>query len=184
MAHSRITLLAVFVLAAALAGLAQDHSSRSITVVFKDGHQKTVPIGNGSRIDFNGDGMVVTHGKSSETIRTSDVSRIDFSSSSGMGSTFGRNHFVGKWEFGTGVGRDTFFVTLDRDGHAHKTLGSTNGTWTVVNGEARIKWDDGWTDVIRKVGDKHQKFAYEPGRSLSQDPSNVADAKTLNSEPI
>jgi hypothetical protein len=125
--------------------------------------------------------MMVSHGKNVENIRIAEVLRIDFNAGTPM---FGRNHFIGKWEFGTGVGRDTFFVTLDRDGTAHKSIGSPHGTWTVVDGEARIKWDDGWTDVIRKVGDKHEKFAYEQGKSLNDEPSNVTEAKTLNSEPI
>jgi hypothetical protein len=181
MAQSRIVSIAVFILAAALMCSAQE-SARTLTVVYRDGHQKSFTIPNGSRIDFNAGNMMVSSGKNVETIRVSDVARIDFGNPRSIG--LGMNHFVGKWEFGTGVGSQTFFVTLDRDGHAHKTLGSTNGKWSVVDGEARIKWDDGWTDVIRKVGDKHQKFAYEPGRSLSEDPSNVAIAKTLNSEPI
>ena len=181
MAQSRTLFIAAFVLTAALMCSAQE-SSRTLTVVYKDGHQKTFTIPNGSRIDFNAGNMMVSSGRNVETIRVADVSRIDFNVAHAVG--FGMNHFVGKWEFGTGVGNQTFFVTLDRNGHAHKTLGSTNGTWTVVDGEARIKWDDGWTDVIRKVGDKHKKFAYEEGRPLDGEPSNVTDAKTLNSEPI
>jgi hypothetical protein len=181
MAHLRVTLVAIAILAATLICSAQE-STQMLTVVYRDGHQKTFTMSSGSRIDFNAGNMMVSHGKNVETIRVSDVARIDFSSSRTIG--FGVNHFVGKWEFGTGVGSQTFFVTLNRDGQAHKTIGSPHGTWTVADGEARIKWDDGWTDVIRKVGNKHQKFAYEKGRSLDGEPSNVAEAKTLNSEPI
>jgi hypothetical protein len=183
MARSKIVSVAALVLV--LAGVmicSAEESAKSLTVVFKDGHEKSVTIPDGSRIEFKSGSMTLSHGRNVETIRMADVARIDFSSSNSM--PLGRNHFVGKWEFGTGVGSGTFFVTLDRDGHAHKSLGSTNGTWTVVDGEARITWDDGWRDIIRKVGDKHQKFAYEPGRSLSEDPSNVTDAKTRNAEPI
>lgn len=181
MAQSRTLLIAVFLLAAALMCSAQD-SAKTLTVIYKDGHQKTFTIPNGSRIDFNAGNMMVSSGKNVETIRVSDVARIDFNAAHPPG--FGMNHFVGKWEFGTGVGNQTFFVTLDRNGHAHKSLGGSNGRWSVVDGEAVIKWDDGWTDVIRKVGDKHKKFAYEDGRPLDGEPSNVTDAKTLNSEPI
>jgi len=181
MVHLRVTLVAIAILAATLICSAQE-STQMLTVVYRDGHQKTFTMSSGSRIDFNAGNMMVSHGKNVETIRVSDVARIDFSSSRTIG--FGVNHFVGKWEFGTGVGSQTFFVTLNRDGQAHKTIGSPHGTWTVADGEARIKWDDGWTDVIRKVGNKHQKFAYEKGRSLDGEPSNVAEAKTLNSEPI
>ena len=181
MAQLKVTNIAVLILASALVCSAQE-SARTLTIVFHDGHQKTFTIPSGSRIEFNAGNMVVSSGKNVETIPVSEVSRIDFNVSRSMG--FGMNHFVGKWEFGTGVGSQTFFVTLDRDGKAHKTIGSPRGTWSVVDGEARIKWDDGWTDVIRKVGNKHQKFAYESGKALNDDPSNVTDAKTLNSEPI
>lgn len=181
MAQSRMICIAVFILTATMMCSAQE-SSKSLTVVYRDGHQKTFTIPNGSRIDFNAGNMMVISGKNVETIRVSEVARIDFNAGRSVG--FGINHFVGKWEFGTGVGSQTFFVTLDRNGKAQKTIGSPRGTWSVVNGEARIKWDDGWTDIIRKVGNKHQKFAYESGRSLDDEPSNVTDAKTLNSEPI
>ena len=181
MAQLRTTLIAVFIFAASLICAGQE-SARTLTVVYKDGHQKNFTIPNGSRIDFNAGNMMVSAGKNVETIRVSEVARIDFNAGRSIG--FGINHFVGKWEFGTGVGSQTFFVTLDRNGKAHKTIGSPRGTWSVVDGEARIKWDDGWTDIIRKVGNKHQKFAYEAGRSLDGEPSNVTDAKTLNSEPI
>lgn len=181
MAQSRSIFIAVFILTVALMCSAQE-AARTLTIVYRDGHQKSFTIPNGSRIDFNAGNMTVSSGRNVETIRVSDVARIDFGSLRSIG--FGMNHFVGKWEFGTGVGNQTFFVTLDRNGHAHKTLGSTNGRWSVVDGEAVIKWDDGWTDVIRKVGDKHKKFAYEEGRPLDGEPSNVTDAKTLNSEPI
>ena len=181
MTHLRIISLAISTLAMALICPAQE-SAQTLTIVYRDGQQKSFTMPNGSRIDFNAGNMMLSHGKSVETIRVSDVARIDFSAGRSIG--LGVNHFVGKWEFGTGVGSQTFFVTLDRNGQAHKTIGSPHGTWMVANGEARIKWDDGWTDVIRKVGNKHQKFAYEKGRSLDDQPSNVTEAKTLNSEPI
>ena len=179
MAQSRVISIAVLILGAALVSAAQD-SAKSLTIVYRDGHQKSFTIPNGSRIDFNAGNMLVSSGKNVEKIRVADVARIDFN---GPARVFGMNHFVGKWEFGTGSGQN-FFVTLDRDGRAHKSIGSPRGRWTVVNGEAVITWDDGWRDIIRKVGSKHQKFAYEEGKSLDDEPSNVADAKTLNSEPI
>jgi hypothetical protein len=54
----------------------------------------------------------------------------------------------------------------------------------VVDGEARISWDDGWHDVIRKVGAKHEKFAYEPGKSFSDPPANVTAAVRTEVKPI
>jgi hypothetical protein len=66
---------------------------------------------------------------------------------------------------------------LKPDGSAHKTMGNGSGSWTVVNSEAQISWDDGWHDVIRKNGSKFEKAAYAPGVSLSGKPDNVADAR-------
>jgi hypothetical protein len=186
MAHLRITAIAVLVLFVAAAPIcpAQKKSDQSVTVVLKDGQQKSFPLKDVSQIDFKNDTMVVSHDGRQEKIPVSEIVRMDFNSGGSKLPPLGRNHFVGKWEFGEGNGRRTFFVTLDRDGKAHKSIGAPAGTWVVVDGEARISWDDGWKDVIRKVGSKHEKFAYEPGKSLSDDPSNVTIAKSLNSEPI
>jgi hypothetical protein len=184
MAQSRMISIAVFILTAALLCPAQQRTGKTLTVVLSDGHQKSFSISDVSRIEFNKGAMLISQGAHQESIPVANIVRIDFNAAASTALPLGRNHFVGRWEFGTGVGSQTFFVTLDRDGHAHKSIGSPNGTWTVVDGEARITWDDGWRDVIRKVGDKHQKFAYEEGKSLTDDPSNVTDAKTLNNEPI
>jgi hypothetical protein len=174
-----------FVMSAALICPAQTtKSDKSVNVVFKDGHQKRISIADGSRIEFKNGNMVVNDGGKQQTIAVADVDRLDFNSSTASkGTPFGRNHFLGKWEFGEGNGQN-FSVTLDPDGSAHKSIGAPHGTWTVVDGEARISWDDGWKDVIRKVGSRHEKFAYEPGKSISDEPSNVAAAKSLNSEPL
>jgi hypothetical protein len=184
MTQFKLAFISIFILTAALLCPAQNRGDRSLTVVFKDGHQKTYSIPNGSRLDFHNNTMMVTSGGKVDNIALNDIVRIDFSNAAASAAPFGRNHFIGKWEFGTGFGNDTFFVTLNRDGTARKSLGSSHGTWTVVNGEAVIRWDDGWTDIIKKVGDKHEKFAYERGKPLDGEPSNVAQAKTLNSEPI
>lgn len=54
-----------------------------------------------------------------------------------------------------------------------------------MDGEAHISWDDGWHDVIRKVGGgKHEKLAFEPGKSFSDEPSNVDYAKSLQNKAI
>ena len=80
----------------------------------------------------------------------------------------------GRWVTARG---GTFSITLKPEGKAEKTLGSRDGTWTVVNGEARVSWQDGWHDVIRKVGNKYQKAAFGPGSSFDDEPSNVAQAE-------
>ena len=90
----------------------------------------------------------------------------------------GQGRFEGGWKVGDGAG-GTFFITLKRDGTATKTIGPTHGTWKVVNGEARISWNDGWHDAIRRRGDAYQKVAFAPGRTFSDEPSNVTQAESL-----
>ncbi len=126
-------------------------------IVFKDGHRQSLPL--------------------------SEAARIEFGTSAVSASPFGRNHFLGKWKVGIGTGGH-FYITLKSDGEARKTLGSGRGTWTVVDGEARISWDDGWHDVIRRAGTGHEKAAFEPGKTFSDEPSNVADATRVDAEPI
>ena len=77
-----------------------------------------------------------------------------------------------------------FYITLDADGQARKSIGASHGAWTVVGAEARISWDDGWHDAIRRVGASHEKFAYEPGKSFNDVPSNVTAAKNTQPNPI
>ena len=181
MARFIIRAIALFVLAVGFM-VPASASDQSITVVLKDGHQKTFSISDVSRIEFRNGNMAVTRNGKTENIPLAKIVRMDFGE---RALPLGRNHFIGKWEFGEGSDTSaTFYVTLDPDGQAHKSIGSPHGTWVVVNGEARISWDDGWHDVIRKVGTKHEKFAYEPGRSIDDSPSNVAMAKSLNGETM
>jgi hypothetical protein len=124
----------------------------AVVIVFKDGHQ--------------------------QTFRLADIARIEFSTPTTPAMTAGRAHFVGVWKVGIGGDNSgTFLITLKRDGLAEKTLGSRDGTWTVVNGEARCKWDDGWTDVIRKNGGHWEKAAWAPGSSLDAPPAGVSTAE-------
>ena len=130
----------------------------ALVIVFKDGHQQTISM--------------------------SDVARIEFKTSSSAGNTSftGRGRFLGKWKVGDGAGGH-FLITLDPSGAATMSMGPTHGTWTVVDGEARISWDNGWHDAIRKVGDKYEKLAFSPGSSFSDTPANVADAVNTSPEP-
>src|ERR1022692_3884564 len=145
----RVTIKALcvpaFLILAAVGSLAKPTSPpadnhASIVIVFQDGRRQTVDM--------------------------ADIARIEFEP---VASTAGRSHFVGKWQVGEGNGGN-FYITLDADGEARKSIGESHGTWTVVAGEARISWDDGWHDAIRKVGSSHEKRAYEPGRSFSDTP--------------
>jgi hypothetical protein len=136
---------------------ASQDNANSIVIVFKDGHQQTFPMG--------------------------DVARIEFTAPPTTASGSWPAHFVGKWKVGVGDGMGgTFLITLQRNGEAKKDYGAAHGTWTVVDGEARITWDDGWHDAIRKTSAGYEKAAFGPGKSFSDTPSNVAEAKST--EPI
>ena len=155
MRSSLILVLATIVLSSPSWAAAPADEQNALVIVFKDGHQQTISM--------------------------ADVARIEFRSS-GSGSSFsGRGRFLGKWRVGNGNGGH-FFITLDENGTATKTLGASHGTWTLVDGEARIAWDDGWHDAIRKVGDKYEKAAFSPGKLFNGDPSNVTDA--VNTSPL
>lgn len=137
----------------------------TVVIVFKDGHQQTIPV--------------------------STITHMEFKSAAGVATPIslpaisvpGRGHFVGKWLVGEGNG-DTFYMTLEENGNATKSIGAGHGTWTYVDGEARVSWDDGWHDAIRKVGAKHEKFAYAPGKSFSDAPANVTEARNTSPRPI
>ena len=90
--------------------------------------------------------------------------------------------FAGKWEVGLSAGGGTFYITLEKDGKATKSHGSPDGKWTVYGDEARITWDDGWHDVIRKAGNHYEKAAYAPNKSFSDTPDNITEA--TRTEPL
>ena len=169
----------------AIACLAQRSSAantpQSLVLVLKGGHEKSFPLADVSRIEFNPIRLVLKNGHQ-ESFSDGEILHIEMSNNSTPG-VLGLNHFVGRWEVGTGVGSH-FFITLERDGQARKTMGASHGTWQLVDGEARISWDDGWHDAIRKAGGKHEKFAYEPGKSFDDKPSNVTNARNTNPQPI
>jgi len=90
--------------------------------------------------------------------------------------------FVGEWQVGLGVAGQSFTITLEKDGKATKTHGSPDGKWVVYGDEARITWNDGWHDVIRRAGNHWEKVAYAPGKSFSDQPDNIAGA--TRTEPM
>jgi len=144
-------LLSLIPVATPTASAAERDDGGKIVIVFKDGHQ--------------------------QSFRLADIARIEFSQTAASTPTAGMARFMGQWKVGDGAG-GTFLITLKPDGKAHKTIGSSHdGTWTVVGGEARITWEDGWHDAIRKAGRKFQKVAFGPGSSFRDQPANVADAE-------
>jgi len=139
--------------------------SGSVVIVFKDGHRQTIPAAAISAMEFQSAAGVTTP----ISIPTVVVP--------------GRGRFLGKWLVGEGNG-DTFYITLEENGEASKSHGSPHGTWTYVDGEARVSWDDGWHDALRKVGSKYQKYAYGPGKSFTNTPDNVTEARNTTPKPI
>lgn len=184
---AQAALLGTLLLAATVGSLAQMGSKDargSLTVVMKDGHRQTIPVATISKIEFKDGDVVVSKDGGPKSFRMSEVQSFEFDSSPVSSFAPGRNHFVGKWRVSETPEGGTFYITLEANGEAHKTVGGSHGTWTVVDGEARIAWDDGWHDAIRKVGTKHEKVAFEPGKSFSDEPSNVTDAVNTSPEPI
>ncbi len=173
----------LFVISAAIAKPAASPADDrdSIMIVYKDGHRQSFAATEIARIDLKAPAAIVYKDGHREKV-SAEIDRIEFGSPD-MAMTPGRRHYVGKWEVGEGNGGH-FFITLDEDGTARKTLGPSHGTWTLVDGQARISWDDGWHDVIRKAGGKHEKVAYEPGKSFDDAPSNVTEARNTQAKPI
>lgn len=157
--------LALFGIATASA---QGHASRSssgqIVIVFKDGHRQAFNFADIARIEFPGGSAVADTGPTPPGAPP-------------------RGHFIGKWEVGDGAGR-TFYITLNEDGSAWRSLHRIHGRWAYVNGEARVTWDDGAQDCIRRIDGHDQKFAYRAGKSFTDEPDNVTDARNTTPRPI
>ena len=127
----------------------------TLVITFKDGHQQTFSMSEVAKVQYVG----------------------------AAEANLPLQHFLGRWQVGDG-NSGTFVITLESNGEANKTLGASHGIWTIEGNEARINWDDGWHDAIRKVGKAHEKFAFEPGKTFSDQPSNVANAEKLDRKPI
>jgi hypothetical protein len=156
-------------------------SDRSLVITLSDGRRQSFALSEVLRIEFKDGATLVLKDGHQKAFKVGEITRIELSPV--RESQFGRNHFLGKWEVGNGAGSN-LFITLESNGEAQKTLGASHGTWVVVDGEARISWDDGWHDVIRKAGTKHEKVAFAPGKSFSDDPDNLTNAKNTNPEPL
>src|ERR1700761_1777705 len=109
-----------------LNGTAQNRAKNTagqIVVVFKDGHRQTFNLADVARIEFPGGNLPLA-----DTGPTPPGAPP-------------RGHFLGKWEVGDGAG-NTFYITLNEDGSAWRSLQHVHGRWAYVNGEARVTWDD------------------------------------------
>ena len=160
-----LTLIALPAAFAAVPAMAKSDQG-AIVIVFKDGHKQSFKLGEVARVEFEPPAAVA---KTSESTSTHGPSRPIF---------------LGKWEVGEGNGGGTFFITLEENGDAWKSLGNTHGKWVYADGEARVSWDDGWQDAIRKVGSKYQKYAYKAGKSFTDTPDNVTLAHNTNPKTI
>ena len=153
---------------ASMCGMAQNRnrhlSSGQIVLVFKDGHRQTFNLADISRIEFPGGGAVADMGPTPAGAPP-------------------RGHFLGNWEVGDGNG-GTFTIRLNDDGSAWRSLRRVHGRWAYVNGEARVTWDDGAQDCLRRVGGEDKKFAYRAGKLFTDEPDNVTDAKNTNRGPV
>lgn len=165
----------------AVPGVADDHPS--FVIVYKDGHRQSLSTEQIERINIKAPaGIVYKDGRREKM--SGEIERIEFSESAFSARTPSRAHYVGKWEVREEPNGSRFYITLEENGDARKSIGATHGTWTLVDGEARINWDDGWHDVICKVGTQHEKRAYAPGRSFDDEPSNVTEARNTTAKPI
>jgi len=138
-------------------------SANAIVIVFKDGHRQTFNLADIARVEFTGSGNAA--GASSN---------IDLPA---------RGRYIGKWVVGDGNGA-TFIITLKEDGNAMRSLGDIHGTWSYVNGDALITWDDGAKDAIRRAGSGFEKYAYSREKSFSDQPDNVTSARNTTPRPI
>ena len=139
----------------------------TVVIVFKDGHRQSIPASTITAMEFKSAAGVVTPIAVPALVAP------------------GKGVFAGKWLVGQGNDTsNTFYITLEEDGVARKSIGEAHGTWVYVNGEAQVSWDDGWHDAIRRVGDKYEKFAYGPGKSFTSEPDNVTEARNTNPKPI
>jgi hypothetical protein len=138
-----------------------------VVIVFKDGHRQSIPASTITAMEFKSAAGVVTPIAIPALVAP------------------GKGVFAGKWLVGQGNDTsNTFYITLEENGVARKSIGEAHGTWVYVNGEAQVSWDDGWHDAIRRVGDKYEKFAYGPGHSFTSTPDNVTEARNTSPKPI
>jgi len=177
---SGMLLLAFAALASPEAAFGDDRDN--IVLVYKDGHRQALATAEIGRIDLKSPAQITYKDGHKEKL-PAEIDHIEFGPAE-MSFLPGRSHYVGKWEVGEGSGNAKFFITLESDGEAKKSIGETHGTWTLVDGEARITWDDGWRDIIRKVGTQHEKVAFGPGKTFSDSPSNVTAARNTQPKPI
>jgi hypothetical protein len=159
-----ISAIAMGVTTAAAQNRAGKSSSGQIVIIFRDGHRQAFNLADVARIEFPGGNTIADAGPV-------------------VPGAPPRGHFIGKWEVGDGAG-STFYITLDDNGTAWRSLNRIHGRWSYVNGEARVNWDDGAEDCIRRIDGQDKKFAYRAGKSFTDEPDNVTDARNTSPRPL
>ena len=161
------SLLALVCAAAAISHAAPPAKGEqnSLVIVFKDGHRETFNLADVDRIEYPDGSMAAADLGAPRSQLTA------------------RGRYVGKWQVGDGSG-NMFYITLNEDGSAYRSLGNVRGHWVYSNGDALITWHDGGGDAIRRVGSRFQKFAYLNGKSFADNPDNVTDARNTSPRPI
>jgi hypothetical protein len=139
--------------------------SGKIVIVFKDNHRQSFNLCDIERVEFP-----------AATAAAGETAPINSQLPS-------RGRFLGKWEVGDGNGFN-FYITLEENGDAWRSLHHEHGKWAYVDGEAQVTWDDGWKDAIRKTGSNYQKSAYGLGKSFTDTPDNVTSANNTAPHPI
>lgn len=142
-------------------------SQGTLVIVFKDGHRQSYHLSDIEKVEFP-----ATSAQAATSTPALDSSLAP-----------SRARFVGKWAVGDGNGR-TFIFTLEENGEAWHSSEHLHGRWEYVNGEARISWDNGWHDAIRKSGSDYQKFAYRPGQTFTDPADNITSARNTMPHPI
>jgi hypothetical protein len=157
--RKRIPFMLTLAMAFPLFALAQKTTPKdepnSLVITFKDGRQKSFLMADVARVEVN----------------------------TGKAPVVSKTRFLGKWKVGEGNG-GSFYITLEQDGVARKSIGSSHGSWTVMDNEARITWDDGWHDAIRKNGARFEKAAFAPGKTFTDEPDNVTKAENTEAQPL
>lgn len=84
--------------------------------------------------------------------------------------------FIGVWDCGDVV------ITLDADYSARKNRHNPLGSWRFVNGEARIDWDDGVRNVLRRDGQGFRKLTWPAGAGTNSPPTSRYPATKRTTE--
>jgi hypothetical protein len=133
----------------------------TIVIVFRDGHRQSFSLAEIDRVEFPNSAVAM----------------------GGSTASLLPPRFIGKWEVGDGNGSN-FYITLETTGDAKRSLGNVHGRWVYEGGEARITWDDGAQDAIRRSGSGYQKRAFSEGKSFTDEPDNVTNAQNRTPHPI